>query len=434
MTQTVQYRRMAAAFLASTLIVAGSSAKAQQTPTQGQGQGQSSGQGEAKEPSRNTTFLDLEAGLGYSTNAGLRFNGDSSAFGRLSASGYHSWVSETGVISLRGYIENTSYFRHYGSKQLWSLGAATTQQLNPTVTVYGDLGFSGDFGGQLSNRLFYNPGDPVLPDPTNPLPEPTVNPDLFGINGRQYRVSANAGASIRSSARSSISLTAGASHAFSSGSNKDADYTTYYGSGAYSQQVSERTNAGARVSVSQQDFKRGGSSTTINPAVFANTQLSEELSAEGSVGIMRVRQNFDGDSDTSTSISFSGSLCNVTTLSRFCGRVSRDATTGLTSAVLGGRAQAAITTSASLSYSRRLSANDSIQASLSASRYRTAASIDGDNPKTTYVSGVIGYDRNIGSRLFGGVQGGVRKLFQSGPDPDTDFNATVYLRYRLGDL
>ena len=83
--------------------------------------------------------------------------------------------------------------------------------------MYGDLGFSGDFGGQLSNRFFYKPGDPVLPDPTNPLPEPVVNPDLFGINGRQYRVNGNAGVSIRSGARSTISLTAGASHAFSNG-------------------------------------------------------------------------------------------------------------------------------------------------------------------------------------------------------------------------
>lgn len=435
MTQTVNTRRLAAVLLTTTLVAAGSAANAQESSTQGTGQTQTQSQEQAAEPSRNSTFLDLEAGLGFASNPDLRVNGESSAFGRLSASGYHAWSSETGVISLRGYLENTTYFKRYGSKQLFSLGAATTQQLSPTVTVFGDLGFSGDFGGQLSNRFFYNPGDPVLPDPTNPLPDPVVNPDLFGINGRQYRVSGSAGASIRSGPRSTISLTAGASHSFSSGDNKDADYTGYFGSGAYSRQISERTNAGASISVARQDFKRGGSSTTVNPAVFANTQLSEQLSAEGSIGVMRINQDFDGHSDSSTALSFSGSLCNVTTSSRFCGRVSRDATTGLTSAVLGGETQAAITTSASLSYSRKLSANDSIQASVSASRYSTAASIEGlDDPESTYVSGVIGYDRNIGARLFGGVQGGVRKLFQTGPDSDIDFNATVYLRYRLGDL
>jgi hypothetical protein len=273
-----------------------------------------------------------------------------------------------------------------------------------------------------------------LPDPANPLPDPTVNPDLFGLNGRQYRVTANAGASIRSGARSSISLTAGAAHAWSTGTNKLGDYTSYNASGAYSQQVSERTNAGARITLARQDFKRGGWSTTINPALFANTLLSEALTAEGSIGIMRIHQRFDGESANSTALSFSGSLCNQTELSRLCGRVSRDATTGLGSALLGGRAQSAITTQAAINYWRRLSANDSIQASISASRYRTASSLDGDRPTTTYLSGVVGYDRNIGARLFGGVQGGLRRLYQSGPDPDTDFNATVYLRYRLGDL
>lgn len=432
---TKNYRRQAAFLLTTTLAFASSVANAQESSTQGAAQAQTPPEEQSARTSRNATFLDLEAGLGFASNPELRFDSESSAFGRISASGYHAWSSETGVISLRGYIENTSYFKRYGSKQLWSLGAATTQQVSPTVTLFGDLGFSGDFGGQLSSRFFYKPGDPVLPDPTNPLPEPVVNPDLFGINGRQYRVNGSAGASIRSGARSTISLTAGASHAFSNGQNKDADYTSYFGNGSYSRQISERTNAGASISVARQDFKRGGTSTTVNPAIFANTRLSEELSAEGSIGVMRIHQDFEGLSDTSTALSFSGSLCNVTTSTHFCGRVSRDATTGLSSAAIGGVTQAAITTTASLSYSRKLSAKDSIQGSVYASRYRTAASIDGlDDPESTYASAVIGYDRNFGARLFGGVQGGVRKLFQNGPDPDTDFNATVYLRYRLGDL
>ena len=36
------------------------------------------------------------------------------------------------------------------------------------------------------------------------------------------------------------------------------------------------------------------------------------------------------------------------------------------------------------------------------------------------------------SRLV--LSGGVRKLFQAGPDPKTDFNANAYLRYRFGDI
>ena len=149
---------------------------------------------------------------------------------------------------------------------------------------------------------------------------------------------------------------------------------------------------------------------------------------------MQIHQSFEGGSDTSTALSFSGSLCSRSTASSICGHVSRDAQTGLSSGVIGGQGQAAITTEASLSYWRRLGPKDSIQASLSASRYSTVADIEGASPHSTYVSGAVGYDRNINARLFGGIQGGVRRLFQSGPDPDTDFNATVYLRYRLGDI
>ena len=61
-------------------------------------------------------------------------------------------------------------------------------------------------------------------------------------------------------------------------------------------------------------------------------------------------------------------------------------------------------------------------------------SIDGDKLRSSYLSGVVGYDRHIGHRFFAGVEGGVRQLFQTGPDPKLDLNASVYVRYRLGDL
>lgn len=427
MTELQSCRHLIATALASALFFCGSAAGAQARPQDASD--------DAEESRRQTTFLDLEAGVGYSTNAALGFNPESSAYGRLSASGAHSWLSETGSISVRGYLENTTYVRGgYGSKQIFSLGASTTQQLSQTVSVYGDLGFSGDFGGQLSNRLYPVPSQPAVPDPLNPLPAPTVNPDLFGITGRQYRINGDAGISIASSARSNISFTAGAAHAFSSGDNQNGDYTTYHGSASYSQQISERTHGGARLTVARQDFEGGGWSNTINPALFASTQLSESLRAEGSIGVMRIHQESNGRSDTSTNLSFSGSLCNSGTASSLCAQISRDAQTALTSGVIGGQGQSAITTTASVNYWRRLGPKDTIQASISASRYSTAASIDGEHPRSTYASAVVGYDRNINSRLYGGIQGGVRRLFQTGPDPDIDLNATVYLRYRLGDL
>ena len=51
------------------------------------------------------------------------------------------------------------------------------------------------------------PGQPVVV-PTNPLPPPNFNPDVFGFNGRQYRLNGSVGASIRSGARATISASA----------------------------------------------------------------------------------------------------------------------------------------------------------------------------------------------------------------------------------
>lgn len=384
---------------------------------------------------KTTTYVDLEAGLGYSSNPLLRFDSQSSVFGRVSAYGVHSWGSERGTTTLTGYVENTSYLHDYGSKQIFQLGAHTNQSVSPTVTLFGDLGFTGDFAGQLSNRLFSVPSGPVVPDPNNPLPPVTNNPDVFGFSGRQYRLSGSVGASIRSGPRGTISLSAGAQRSwFTGGNESDADYNSYFASAGYSRQVSERTSAGGTVSVQHQDFRHGDWANIINPVLTAQTQLSESMSASGSIGILAIEQRSDGQTDHSVTPSFSGSICNQSEFSRWCAHVARDVQSSLSARVANGNGGAAVTTLAGVDYYRRLSADGTLQASLSATRYSSPANFDGDRPRSTYLSAVVGYDHKVGHRLYAGVSGGARKLFQTGPDPDLDFNASVYLRYRLGDL
>ena len=59
----------------------------------------------------------------------------------------------------RGRSPRTPAGRHATASAQWG---TATQSVSPTVTVYGDLGFSGDFAGQLSNRLFSVPSGPVM--------------------------------------------------------------------------------------------------------------------------------------------------------------------------------------------------------------------------------------------------------------------------------
>ncbi len=380
-----------------------------------------------------TTFVDLEAGLGFSSNPFLQLNSQSTSFGRISASGQHSWTTERSSTTLRGYVENTTYLKDYGSKQLFDVGAHHLFKASPKVTLSGDVDFSGDFAGQLSNRLYYVPSGPVVPVPGDPLPPTISNPDLFGLNSRQYRLSGRLGAGIQMGSRGTLSLSAGAQRTWFSGNRDDLNYNTYDATAGYSQQISERTDVGASVTFQYQDYLHAHSDI-INPVLTAHTQLAEDMTADAAIGVLAIHQDSFGVSDNSVSPSFSGSLCKLSTNTSFCAHVARDAQSTLNSRISNGSGHAAITTTGSLDYFRRLSAKDTIQASLSATRYSSSAFNSHSPVSTTYVSGVVGYDRKIGNRLAAGVEGGVRKLFQVGPDPDLDFNASLYLRYRLGDL
>jgi hypothetical protein len=421
------FPRVSPAALASALVLTGGAAHAQVQQAQSQPEGRSE--------TRAVSFLDLEAALGWSSNPNSRFNAESSVFGRLSAAGTHEWLTEHGSTAINGYVENTTYFRGgYGSKQLLDLGARTNQAVSETVTVYGSLGFTADFAGQLSNRLVPVPAQPVPVDPNNPLPPTTYYPDVFGLSGRSYHVNGNVGAAIRTGPRGTLSVSAGAQHAWFTSLNKEADFTSYFGSLGYSSQISERTSLGGTVFLQHQDFKQGGSNV-VNPMVTMTSQLSESMTANAAAGVIFIDQDrATGGHDHSVTPSFSGSLCNQGETSRFCARVARDAQASLSSSFVGGERESAVSTSVGFDYYHRLPGRATIQASLTGVHYDTPSAINGDKFRTTYLSAVVGYDRPVGSRLYAGVQGGVRKLFQSGPDPKMDFNASVYVRYRIGDL
>ena len=52
----------------------------------------------------------------------------------------------------------------------------------------------------------------------------------------------------------------------------------------------------------------------------------------------------------------------------------------------------------------------------------------------SYYRAAASYTRKFGLRLYGGVNLAARKLTQNGPDPKTDLNASLFIRYRLGDV
>lgn len=389
------------------------------------------------------SYLDVTAGVGAASNPSLGIDDEASAFGRLSGLGMHQWRSERTTTSLSAYAENTTYLRGNGSTQIFDLRGDVVHSASPTLSIFGNVGFQGDVNGQLSNRFtsaipdFINP-TPEQPDqPAQPVqPDPLILDDdtFIGLDGRRYRLSGEVGFSLRTSERGSVSLSAGAQRNFSSRSGSRTDFNSYFGTGSWQLQYSERTSFGASVNVQYQDYDNGLSSTVVNPLATVSHQFSDQIYGSAAVGLLFTTQKqLLGGSDSSVDPSFSFKLCKSSERERFCGRLSRDARNSL-GAVTGSQGNSLmITTLASVDYSRQIDANQSIQATLTGSRSSERSSL-GDDFRTTYLTFLVGYDRKVRQRVAVGATAGVRKLFRTGPDPKVDVTANAYVRYRLGDI
>ena len=104
--------------------------------------------------SAGSTYADIDAGLGYATNPNLVFGPNAgSGFGRISARGVHAWRTERSSSSVSGFVENSTYFRKYGNTQIFSVSGATDYRASESLRLFGNVGFSGDLGGQLQSRF-----------------------------------------------------------------------------------------------------------------------------------------------------------------------------------------------------------------------------------------------------------------------------------------
>jgi len=378
---------------------------------------------------KSQTYVDVGAGLGYSTNPLLAFGDNTgSAFGRVSLYGYHGWSTERTATSLSAYVENNAYFRRYGNKQVFNLSANTTYAANEKVKLFGGLNFSGDIGGQLGSRYYGTPTGSVTPDPAIPSTIVIVDPNLYGLNQRQYTLSGNAGANIVLSPKDALTVTVGAQHLFVAQTN-ELDYTSYNTTVGYDRQINERMSVGGRLLVQYADYKFGRSIFEIGPQATVRARLSEQWDLNAAVGFVRTTQDFGIagiDNSSSINLALDASLCRQLEYERICARAARRTQ----SSVIGS---APVSTTASLDYYRKLGAKDSIQGTASIARtgaYRLA----NVNGSSTFYTVSAAYDRLINDRLSGGVQAAWRKLSFSGPDPKTDIGGSVYLRYRLGDV
>ena len=375
------------------------------------------------------SYIDLQAGLGYSTNPLLRLgSGTGSAFGRISAYGFQGWTTEKGSTNLSAYVEDSSYFSHYSSQQVFDLAAATTQSVSEKVRLFGNIDFSEDISGQLASRFYGVPPGSVIVDPTVPSDIVSGSPDLFAINRRQYQLSGQVGTSITLSPRDSLSAAVGGRRVLISDPTSDLDYTAYDGSLQYDRQVNERVTVGGRLTGKYTKYDSGGTITSFGPEATVRASLSADWTASAAVGLQSTRKEggLVGSDHTSVDLQFDGSLCRDRQNEKICVRASRSRQSTILQ-------DAVSSTAASADYYRRLTANSWIQATASVVRSSNYRILGVDQPSTFYTF-AGSYNRKLNDRLSAGVNVTARKFAAYGPDPKEDFGGYLFIGYRIGDV
>lgn len=377
-----------------------------------------------------SSYLDVEGGVGYSTNPLLSVVDDEpSAFGRIALHAVHSRVSVRSTTVLSAYAENVSYTNHHGSQQSVDLFARHDTAVSEHVRLFGDIDASYQEGGQLGTRII---GVPDVPPPPGGIITPPIllppGSDFLSVTGRQYRLAAHLGGTFALSQHDSLSLTSGIERVNFHGGLTDTRYTTIPASIAYDRQLSPRSTVGARLVVQDTEYDGPASVRVITPQVTGRVQVAERVSLSGAIGVSFARVDTGLAISHSTGVSADGSLCGQGEASSYCARIAIDQQTATT-------AGPAKSVSAGIDYTRRLDANQTLQLSLSASHYSTPISVvTGQTFSSgTYYRATAAYTRKIGERLFGGVNLSARNLTQNGPDPKTDLNVSLFVRYRFGD-
>lgn len=386
----------------------------------------------AQRQSGATSYVDLEAGAGYSSNPSLSFGSDQgSGFGRLAIHAVHSRVSARSTTLLSGYAENVSYFNHHGSQQSANLYGHHDVAVSEHARLFGDVSATYQEGGALDTRVLALPIIPP-PIPGGTLTPPILVPgsaDFLSVTGRTFTISGHGGGTFALGPHDDLSLSSGLDHTIFHSGPERTSYTRIPVTVAYDRVLSARTTVGARVTADKTDYDGPTNFRVITPQLTGRVQLAQRVSLDGAIGASFSRVDTGTVVTHSTGLSAQASLCGQGEASFYCARFfanEQSPTTAGPARQIGG----------GIDYSRRLDANQTVQFSLGVEHYSTPVSvITGQTfSSSTYYHAAASYARRIGSRLYGGVNLSARTLTQNGPDPNADFNGSLFIRYRFGNV
>jgi len=378
----------------------------------------------------HSTYVDVEGGVGYSSNPRLSVNSSSGAgFGRISIHAVHTRTSARTTTLLSAYAENLTYTKHYGSQQSLSIYARHDAAVSEHVRIFGDINANYQQGGQLDTTILVVPNVPPLTGiPTTPIILPPGG-DFLTIRGKEYQFSAHGGAEFALSPRDDVSVSTGLERTVFHSGFADTSYTTVPVTLAYDRQLSERTTVGARITAQDTEYNGPASVRMYTPQLTGRLLLSPTVSLNGAVGVSFARIDDGISTRHTTGLAANANLCSTTESGQLCGYLAVDQET----ATAAGPAKSI---SGGVSYSKRLDADSTLALSVNVNRYSSPTSVIIGQlfSQATYYRASGEYSRRIARRWFGGVDLAARKLAQAGPDPKTDFSASLFIRYRFGDI
>jgi hypothetical protein len=382
-----------------------------------------------------STYVDLEAGAGYSTNPFLSLGShNGAAFGRISAHAVHTHITERTTTVISAFGQSAFYSRGTNSSQSFDLNGRHDAAVSEKLRLFVDGDVAYDRGGQLDTRIVSIPNVPLLPGTTVPPTLLLPGSDFLTVTGRTFRASADAGGQLALGPRDFLDFSAGVNHNHFKSAGLNTRYTSIPVSIGYDRQLNERTTLGARVAGEFTDYSGDlvngvHKFRLITPELTGRFRLSQQLTLSGDIGASFSAVDNGTRTRHSTGLAADASLCSTTERTQFCGRASvqqQAATSAGPARVL----------SAAVDYSQRLGADDTLQFSLSADQYSNPVLVLPVQSfgHATYVRAAADYSKRLGNRLYGGLNVAARKVSQRGPDPDMDFSGAVFIRYRLGDV
>lgn len=376
------------------------------------------------------TYVDLEGGVGYSTNPQSSFQSSAgSATGYVSVHAVHTRITERTTTLISAFAQETAYTRNYGSSQSLSVTARHDASVNERLRLYVDASAGYDKNGQLDTRIISVPNVPVPPGAPD-VPPQILPPgsDFLTVTGKHYFFSGDAGGQLALSPRDNLNFSAGVQRSMFRG-GIDTNYWSIPASIGYDRQLSPRADVGGRIGLVYTDYDGPARIWNVTPQLTGNFRLSPTLTLTGALGASFASVDDGLSKHHSIGLAASGTLCNAGEHSHLCARAEINQQT----ATVAGAAK---TISAGVDYSRQLDADSTIQLSLDGSHFwQPVSAIAGQVfPATTYYRAAAAYTRHFGHRLFGGVNLAARKLSERGPDPKADFNASLFIRYRFGDI